>query len=328
MPVTVQVKECSPELLAQRKAVNAHLEQMTGSQINWTQAPSAAEYRKWRNEGLNGFPKPFVLPEASTITIHSSHGDHSIPLRVLTPATEAKGVLLHVHGGGFVIGSSAGHDKYLKQFADDLSLVVISVEYRLAPENIFPAACHDVADAILFALSEEGTTQLGGPLRVISGESAGAYLAMWAAIDLRNQEIDVREKIAALALCYGVYDMSTTPSVKSHTRNIFINAEDTVSFTNAFIPPDQFPTSRLKSAEVSPLYADLRDLPPALFLVGTEDPLLDDSVFMASKYSLANNDVKLSILREAGHAFNLVPNIEMAKEGNQEILDFVRQHLE
>lgn len=205
--------------------------------------------------------------------------------------------------------------------------MVVSVEYRLAPEHAFPAACEDAVDAALFALSDAGAAQLRGSLRVIAGESAGGYLTMWAAIEPRNRGINVRDRIEAVVPIYGTFDMSFTPSLRSHKRNIFISSEDAVQFSRALLPLDTFPESRHKDASISPVYANLVDLPPALFLIGTQDPLLDDSVFMASRYSLAGNVTELKIVQEACHGFTLVPDIEMATEGNQEVFRFLRRQL-
>jgi acetyl esterase len=210
--------------------------------------------------------------------------------------------------------------------ANSLSMVVVSVEYRLAPEHPYPTGQHDSLDAAIFALSPEGEIQLGGPLRILGGESAGGYLTVWVALALRDRHgVDVRVKIAALVPTYGLFDMSYTPSVLSHKRRALLGKEETTAFVEAEF--GRIPLAKRKSPEVSPLFADLSGMPPALFIVGTEDPLLDDSVIMASRWSLAGNVAELRIFPGACHGFTLFPMGELTKDGNDTIIKFVSSKL-
>lgn len=99
MPLVINLDEVDANQLAARRAINDAVEKATEAQVQWHQAPSVEEYRRWRREGLNGFPKPVLNPEAKTITIPSSHGDHKIPLRIIPTEGKIKGVYLHYHGG-------------------------------------------------------------------------------------------------------------------------------------------------------------------------------------------------------------------------------------
>jgi acetyl esterase/lipase len=203
---------------------------------------------------------------------------------------------------------------------------VVSVEYRKAPESIFPSMVEDCVDAALYALSDEGRQKLGGPLTVMSGESAGAYLTVLTAIKLRDNGVDVRAQIKALAPCYGIFDLTYLPSLRAHQRRALLGQEDTYRFIDTAFPPSVFPPEKRKSGDVSPLYAQLEGLPPALFLVGTADPLLDDSVFMASRWTLAGNEAKLVIVPEAVHGFTLMPT-EVAEEGIRDVMEFLKEHI-
>lgn len=323
MALTVVVNDCDEEKLAARQAINENLETVTASQTHWYEASNVEEYRRWRREGLNGYPKPFHHPEAKMIQIPSTHGDHSIPLRVIPPQSPVKGVYLHFHAGGMVIGSASSHDALLHKIATETELTVVSVEYRLAPEHIFPAGPEDCLDAALFALSTEGETKLGGRLRVIAGESAGGYLTVATTLSLRARGINVREKIDAIVPGYGIFDYTYTPSMWAHKRRIIMGFEDARKFIETAIPLDKFPMEIRKQPKFSPLFDDLTDLPPALFVCGTADPLLDDSVFMANKYYLAGNTTELQLVREGCHGFTLFPIGEVAEEGVKATIDFV-----
>lgn len=216
------------------------------------------------------------------------------------------------------------YDNYLTKMADTLSVTAASVEYRLAPEHPYPMAQQDAVDAALFALSAEGESQLGAPLKILGGESAGGYLAVWTALSLRkDHNIDVRSKLDAVIATAGIFDMTLTPSVLSHERNIIIGKYGTEKFVDAAF--GNVPMEGRKLGTVSPLYADTSDMPPALFLVGQVDPLVDDSVFMASRWSLAGNKTQLRVVPAACHAWTLFPLGEVTDEGLEEVFSFVKQ---
>lgn len=225
------------------------------------------------------------------------------------------------------MGSASSHDSMLAQYATELSLAVVSVEYRLAPEFQFPSQGEDCLDAALYALSEEGQKKLGGPLTVIGGESAGAYLTVWTTIKLRDRGVDVRRNIKALAPTYGIFDLTYTPSVLSHTRRAIMGRSDTFKYIDAAFPLSEFDLAQRKDGEWSPLYAELHDLPPAIFVVGTADPLLDDSVFMASRWHLAGNAARLAISTEAVHGFTLFALGEVTDEGRSATLSFLSEYV-
>lgn len=198
----------------------------------------------------------------------------------------------------------------------------VSVEYRLAPEHSFPAAENDAIDAVMFAIMSEGEAQLGGPLRVLAGESAGAYLAMRAALSLRNMET----QLSALICSYGIFDMSWTPSLLRHRREAILSCDGMRRFINAYMPGTS--VEQRKQAVYSPVYEELGDkLPPSLFLCGTEDPLVDDSILMATNWGLAGNSAELVLIPGVWHAFTLIPAGEATDEGISEVVAFAQKHL-
>jgi acetyl esterase/lipase len=123
----------------------------------------------------------------------------------------------------------------------------------------------------------------------------------------------------AANLVYGAYDLTFTPSVRRWgTRNHILSTPIIDRFTGWFVPD---PTKR-SDPDVSPLHADLSGMPSALFTVGTLDPLLDDTLFMAARWSAAGNAAELAVYPGGVHAFNAFPQ-ELASEANARMLEFL-----
>jgi len=203
---------------------------------------------------------------------------------------------------------------------------VASVEYRLAPENPYPAGLNDAVDAALFALSEDGVSKLGAPLRVLGGESAGGWYAVAVTLALRDKHgVDVQSQLSAICAGYGIFDLTYTPSCLDHKRNVVLSSDAMQRFVEAGF--EHIPMSHRKTPDISPLYADLRNLPPAQFLVGDIEPLLDDSIFMAAKWSSAGNEADLHIVSGGCHAFTLIPMGNATEEGLQSLISFVKKHV-
>lgn len=201
-----------------------------------------------------------------------------------------------------------------------------SVEYRLAPENPYPAGLNDAVDAALFTLSDSGLAELGAPLRVLGGESAGGWYAVAVALALRDKHgVDVRSQLSAICAGYAIFDLTYTPSCLNHKRKIVLSSNQMQRFAEAAFK--HVPLRERKTADISPLYADLRNLPPAQFLVGEIEPLLDDSLFMAAKWSNAGNEVDLHVVSGGCHAFTLIPMGDATEEGLRSLIKFVKKHL-
>jgi acetyl esterase/lipase len=123
-----------------------------------------------RINGETAFPKPPTLPEGKDITIPSREANRSIPCRLFHPASsKSNGVILHIHGGGWVLMSENTSDVLLKLYADMSGCAVVSAGYRLAPEHPFPAGpedCFDVAEYLV----KNSEKEYGGPVKFMGGE--------------------------------------------------------------------------------------------------------------------------------------------------------------
>ncbi|KAF5963419.1 lipase esterase [Fusarium coicis] len=336
--MNVKPSPISNEVRKRREEFANVLEAQLAKEPAWHDFPTPALYREARRHGTHGLRAPWISDEARMVKFHG-RDNREICLRVFEPPDHPScGVWLHFHAvaeaynaclrgpGGWVLGGSDSYDAYLLRLSKKLGITTASVEYRLAPEHPFPAGLDDCVDASLYALSPKGREALGGPLRIIGGESAGAWLAVAVALRLRDEHgIDPRVYIDAICAGYGIYDLTYTPSLINHTRAIVLSKKSMMDFTEAAF--GHVAAADRKAPGISPLYADLRGLPPAQFLVGTYDPLLDDSIFMAVKWSQAGNEAELTVVDGGCHAFTLMPMEDSSEEGMESLFHFAQQHL-
>jgi acetyl esterase/lipase len=236
-------------------------------------------------------------------------GGHQVPVRIITPEEgETRAVYLEIHGGGFYLGSAARSDARNARLADAVGVAVVSVDYRLAPEHPWPAATDDCETAALWLL-EQAEAMFGTTRLAIGGGSAGANLAVTTLLRLRDKGL-VAPFVGA-ALQFGAYDLSgQSPSGRAVADESFIKAYagNVADRTN----PD-----------ISPLFGDLKGLPPALLVVGTLDIVLEDNLAMAARLSSAGAEVDIRVYPESPHGFTSFPTAmaEAAMTGIESWLD-------
>ena len=290
-------------LLAQTREFNAELERRLATIPPVNEVPPE-ESRRARREGRGIFPPPVYVPEARTVEIDGPAGP--LQVRIIPPDREPRGTFLHLHGGGWTLGESDGQDPRLQRLARDTGLTVVSVNYRLAPENPYPAGPDDCEAAALWLLSDEGRATVGadGP-RAIGGDSAGGQLAACTLLRLRDRD-GIAGEFAAAVLQYGAFDLSMTPSQRLWgERNLVLSTPIITWFADQFVPG--LSREQRRDPDISPLYADLTAMPPAIFTIGTADPLLDDSLFMEARWRAAGHTTELRIWPEAPHGFVSLP---------------------
>jgi acetyl esterase len=317
------VSEPDPtELLAQTRAFNAELERLLATMPSVHTVPPQ-ETRQARREGRGIYPPPVFLPEARLLQIDGPGGP--LPLRVIDPPGRSTGIFLHLHGGGWTLGEHDMQDPRLSRLARDTGLTAVSVGYRLAPEHPYPAGPDDCEAAALWLLGEEGRGALGdGPL-AIGGDSAGGHLTAVTLLRLRDRH-GITGAFQAAVFQYGAFDLSMTPSQRLWgDRNLVLSGPIIHWFADQFLPG--YDLERRRDPDISPLFADLSGMPPAIFTVGTEDALLDDSLFMEARWRSAGAVSELRIWPEAPHGFLSLPmtvtEVALAAEH-----DFLRRTLQ
>jgi len=303
-------------VLEETRQFNARLEELLAT-LPAVNVLGAAATRRARAEGRSLFPAPEILPQGRDRAIPGRAGD--VAVRVFVPE-RVEGVYLHIHGGGWVLGAANQQDVGLWRLATEARVAVVSVDYRLAPEHPFPAGPDDCEDAALW-LVERARSEFGTDRLAIGGESAGAHLSVLTLLRLRDRH-GVRGAFGAASLVYGCFDLSMTPSQRLWGDRYLVLSSPIIHwYVDQFLPGVD--PEAMRSPEISPLYADLTGMPPAQFVVGTLDPLLDDSLFMAGRWEAAGNESRLLVYPEAVHGFTLLP-IQLAGHANKSQADFVR----
>ena len=298
--------------------LNAGMVQLLTGQPEWWIAGPAA-FRAARRRGEGPFPAPVMSSRARTLTIAGPDGNE-IPLRVIAPAASPRGVYLHLHGGGWVLGGADMQDPMLERIADNTGQTVVAPEYRLAPEHPYPAGPDDCEAAALW-LVENGQREFGTDALTIGGESAGGHLT--AVTIMRMRDRHAYTDFRGANIVYGAFDLSMTPSqLQFGNTQLILRTIDMQQFYNAFLPTI---TDR-RVPDISPLYGDLNGLCPALFTVGTKDALLDDTLFMHARWVAAGNPAELAIYPGGPHGFTLFPSA-LAKSATERMDAFLNRVL-
>jgi len=219
--------------------------------------------------------------------IPGPHG--TIPIRIYTAeGTGKRPIIVYYHGGGWVIGSINTHDNVTRYLANASGAIVVSVDYRLAPENPFPAGADD-AYAALEWVSENAESLGGDPARIaVAGDSAGGNLS--AVVSLRARDRN-GPKVLCQGLIYPATNLSAldTQSHKDFSEGFFLTNEALEWFRSQYVPKPEVRTDPY----VSPLLAkDHSNLPPAVVITAQFDPLRDEGEAYAEKLEQAGVPVE------------------------------------
>ena len=286
---------------AETRAINdAIVKAMDGAPDWWD--VGAQEVRDARARGEGPFPLAPKSPRARTIEIDGPANNErgKIALRVIAP-DNPKGVYLHIHGGGWTLGAADQQDPLLERIADNVGLACVSVEYRLAPEHPYPAGPDDCEAAAVW-LVKNAKKEFGTDKLTIGGESAGGHLSAVTILRMRDRHGYTGFKGANLV--FGAFDMTMTPSQRAFgNERLILRTLDIEKFSEAFLQG----VKDKRDPDLSPLYADLKGLCPALFTVGTRDALLDDSLFMYARWIAAGNEAELGVYPGGAHGFVAFP---------------------
>jgi monoterpene epsilon-lactone hydrolase len=239
---------------------------------------------------------------------------------IVPPGAPVGRALLYIHGGGFIFCSLATHRALVARIAQAAGTRAFSVDYRLAPEQPFPAALEDCVTAY------RGLLRGNAPPKkiVVAGDSAGGNLTLALLITLR----DAGEKLPAGAVCLSpVTDMAWTgPSMSTRRGKDPIFPQGSSAPLGESIRTGYIVAQNPRNPLISPYYADARGLPPVLFHVGEDEVLLDDSVRMAEKIRAAGGQADMVIWKGMWHVFQVfAPYIPEANQSIRQVGEFIRK---
>jgi acetyl esterase/lipase len=214
--------------------------------------------------------------------------------------------MLHIHGGGWVVGRPEVSDRLNELICDSDRIAVVSADYRLAPEHPYPAALDDCEAAAVWLLANAGR-EFGSERLLIGGESAGGHLAAATLLRVRDRHRAAARFVGA-NLVFGPYDLGRLPSQRGvGVRADILTPEELEFFLDLFTPG--LDAEARRDPAISPLYADLAGLPPAFFTVGAADHLLDDTLLLAARWSVAGNPTELLVYPGAPHGCIGLPSV-------------------
>lgn len=218
-----------------------------------------------------------------------------VPVRIMRPEGAPKGVVLDIHGGGWVIGNAQMNDDLNLGMVRACGVAVVSVDYRLAVDTPVEGLLEDCLAAARWLLAD--CTEFACLPVFFVGESAGGHLAASTLLALKQWPA-LLERVAGAVLYYGVYDLTGTPSVRAAgPQTLLLDGPGMVAALR-LLTPDITDEAR-RQPPLSPLYGDFCGLPPALMFVGELDPLKDDTLLIAERWS----GVEAHLLPESAHGF-------------------------
>jgi acetyl esterase len=236
--------------------------------------------------------------------------------RIYRPAEPGGATVVWLHGGGWTVGSVADYDGLARRLAARLPAVVVSVEYRRAPEHPFPAAVDDAVAATRWALAH--AAELGGdPQRVaVAGDSGGGNLAAVACQQLRDT--GGPQPAAQLLLYPNVARGADQPSVAEFGQLPFLALADMAWYTRQYVPRG----TDLADPRISPAEGRLAGLPPALVVTAGVDALRDSGRAYAEAIRAAGGHAEQLELPDMPHGFaHLVALAPAAGAALEQVLD-------
>jgi epsilon-lactone hydrolase len=234
---------------------------------------------------------------------------------IMGPASKDN-VILYLHGGAYALGSVNIHREYLSRLALATQQKVLAINYRLAPEHPFPAALEDSSMAYRWLLSQG----FDSSKIIMAGDSAGGGLTLATLVFLR----DSGDPLPACAVC-----LSPWVDLTLSSKSIYSKAPDDPLLSSEILKvysrqyAGDFKTDQ---PLISPLFADLKGLPPLLIHVGTNEILQDEAIQISENARLAGVEVTLETWEGMFHVFQIIPFLPEAKTSLDHIARFISKH--
>jgi len=253
-----------------------------------------------RRTGFNKLGRWFTAEKGTVVTRTTIGG---VAVDSFVNCVEPGRTIVYAHGGGFVYGGNSGHMSMLSMLSRLAEARILAVDYRIAPEDGFPAALDDI-EAVLDTLD---------CVYSLAGDSAGGNLVLSTAVHRRDQSLSVPKCIVAISPC-----LDATFSGESITKNARTDPMLTIEKLRFFLKA-YAGTSDVNNPRISPLFSDLSDLPPTLFHVSSNEILYSDSQRAHDKIKSSGGTSAIYTPADMWHAWHLfsrfVPESRVAIRG-------------
>lgn len=259
----------------------------------------------------------YVVPEGWSVERSEFN---NVPVEIYKTNSDNDKVMLFFHGGAYTLGLSNRYKDWAMYYGEAMKVsTILAVDYRIAPEYIFPSAIEDAENAY------KGILKAGyAPEKIIVfGDSAGGHLATSLVQRINDEKLPMPR---AMVLVSPWTSADFLPSVKNNSKTDIFLGEKNVKFHSKFnLTPLYFAGTSLKEAGASPLYGDLAGTPKTFISAGGSEMLLDDSLLYAEKAKAAGVDVTLKVYDGMSHDWTLVlPEIPESKALKDDIVSFVK----
>jgi monoterpene epsilon-lactone hydrolase len=273
---------------------------------------SVKDFREQCEKGASKYTK---IPEGLKIKEQNINGINSE--WIIPEGANSKNVILYVHGGGYVSGSCNDHRGFVSKFAKNCGVTTLQFEYRLAPEHPFPAGLNDSV-AVYQWLLDKGFKPNN---IVIAGESAGGGLVLAMLLSLKKQNISMPVAVVAIS----PWTDLTCSSDSYKTKNkVSVGPINSWKVFSKYYTGDNPPNLPL----ISPLFGDLKGLPPIFINSGENDELYEDGEKFYLKAKKAGVDITFRAGKGMIHCYPLLaPFFREATEALKEICDFINKHI-
>jgi acetyl esterase len=236
------------------------------------------------------------LARVQDVLVPARDGAH-LHARLYAPSHEALPILMYMHGGGFTIGSVQTHDILCRELSRLANIAVLSIDYRLAPEHVFPTAVNDCWDALTWLTTQGAKLGLDTAHLAVGGDSAGGTLTAVCALMARDAGL----RLALQMMFYpGCIAHANTPSHEAYAKGYVLDASSIAYFFNQYIP-DLAQREDWRFAPVNA--ADHSRLAPAWIGLAECDPLVDEGIAYADALRAAGVAVDIEIYRGVTHEF-------------------------
>jgi acetyl esterase/lipase len=295
----------------------------------WTDIPAARTFFVEMAKQIQSDLPPVEGIATSDHLVAGPDGAPNVPVRVYRPdnSTESLPALLWMHGGGYVLGSLQGDDYKVRQLVENVGCIVVSVEYRLAPEHPFPAPLEDCYAALMWLAANTDGLGVDAARMAVGGLSAGGGLAAALALLARDRaEVNV---LFQMLCCPMIDDQNVTSSSYSITDPRMWNRDCNERGWAAYLGREGGGGSESTSPYAAVAQAeDLSDLPPAYIPVGSQDLFVDENIEYARRLNQAGVPAELHVFPGGIHAFEfLVPAARISQRAMAMHYDVLRRNL-